>query len=91
MTGWARTGFTTEPGKTDRHNQLVKRKGSLAKSVLKRERAHGERPQQVRTASIRIHELDVTVPLRKQADVYRRVFDEAAAGPAARNQIPFIP
>ena len=38
------------------------------------------RLQSIRVASIRVHELDVTVPLQKQVDVYRRMFDEAAAG-----------
>lgn len=38
------------------------------------------RLRQVRTASIRTHELDVTIPLQKQVDAYRRIFDEAASG-----------
>lgn len=49
------------------------------------------RLRQVRTASIRCHELDVTVPLQKQVDVYRRIFAEAAAGqPRRAGDIPAV-
>ena len=49
------------------------------------------RSRQVRTASIRHHELDITVPLQKQVDAYRRVFAEAAAGqPHQAGRIPAV-
>ncbi len=46
----------------------------------------------IRTASIRVHELDVTVPLQKQVDAYRRVFEEEAeAGrPRPEDGVPAV-
>ncbi len=53
------------------------------------------RMQHVRTASIRRHELDVTVPLQKQVDAYRLMFAEAGAGqqqqqPSHTGDIPAV-
>ena len=49
------------------------------------------RLRQVRTASIQYHELDVTVPLQKHVDAYRRVFSEAAAGqPPRADMVPAV-
>ena len=50
------------------------------------------RLRQIRTVSIRIHELDITVPLQKQVDVYRRIFVEAAAGlpPRLADGVPAV-
>ena len=49
------------------------------------------RLRQVRIASIRHHELDVTVPLQKQVDVYKRICAEAAAGqPHRADGIPAV-
>ncbi|MDE0090991.1 MAG: hypothetical protein OXP12_06510 [Thaumarchaeota archaeon] len=49
------------------------------------------RLRQVRTASIRRHDLDVTIPLQKQVDVYRLIFAEAASGrPRQTGGIPAV-
>ena len=49
------------------------------------------RLRQVSTASIRYHELDITVPLQKHADAYRRIFDEAASGrPHLEGRVPAV-
>ena len=51
------------------------------------------RLQQVRTKSIRRHELDVTIPLQKQVDIYKDIFTEAAAGqqpPRHAGDIPAV-
>ncbi len=49
------------------------------------------RRRQVRTASIRYHDLDVTVPLQKHVDAYRRIFAEAASGqPPRAGRIPAV-
>lgn len=51
------------------------------------------RLQQIRTKSIRRHDLDVTVPLQKQVDAYKDIFTEAAAGqhpPRHAGDIPAV-
>ncbi|MDE0091138.1 MAG: hypothetical protein OXP12_07275 [Thaumarchaeota archaeon] len=49
------------------------------------------RLQHVRTTSIRVHELDVTVPLQKQVDSYRSIFEAAAGRPPRRaEEIPAV-
>ena len=49
------------------------------------------RLRQVRAASIRCHELDVTVPLQKHVDAYRRIFAGAASGqPLQADRIPAV-
>jgi len=51
------------------------------------------RLQQVRTKSIRRHDLDVTVPLQKQVDAYKDIFTETAAGqqpPRHAGDIPAV-